>query len=83
MKEIPIIMIMNRTLSQIRIKMKMNLMQLNNQNMMTKIMKKKLIDHLLKRLKPKFNSSNCSNKNLERLKKKSKLDNQTSHPITK
>ena len=70
MKEILIIMIMNRTLSQI--KMKMNLMQLNNQNMMTKIMKKKLIDHLLKRLKRKFNSSNCSNKNLERLKKKSK-----------
>ena len=83
MKEILIIMIMNRILNLVRIKMKMNLMQLNNQNMMTKIMKKKLIDHLLKRLKRKFNSSNCNNKNLEQLKKKSKLDNQISHRITK
>ena len=83
MKEILIIMIMNRILNLVRIKMKMNLMQLNNQNMMTKIMKKKLIDHLLKRLKRKFNSSNCNNKNSEQLKKKSKLDNQISHRITK
>jgi len=34
-------------------------------------MKKRQIDHLLKRLKLKFNSNNCSNRNLEQLKKKS------------
>ena len=75
MKEVPIILIMIRTLSQVKIKMITNLIQLNNQKMMSKIMKKRLTDHLLKRWKLKFNSSNCSNRNLEQLKKKSKLDN--------
>lgn len=75
MKEVPIVMIMSTKFSLIRIKLITNLMLLNNQKMMSKIMKKKLTDHLLKRLKLKFNSSKCSNRNLEQLKKKSKLDN--------
>jgi hypothetical protein len=73
MKEVLIIMIMSKTLNLAR--MIPNLMRLNNKKMMTKIMKKRLTDHLLKRLKLKFNSSNCSNRNSEQLKKKSNLNN--------
>lgn len=77
MKEILIIMIMNRTLCQVRIKMikTTNLVQLSKQKMVIKIKKKRQTGHLLKRLKLKFNNSNCNNRNLEQLKKKSKLDN--------
>lgn len=75
-------MIMNRKLSLIRIKM-MNLVQLSKQKTVNNFKKKRLIDHLLKRLKLKFNNSNCNNRNLEQLKKKNKLNNQIRHPITK
>jgi len=85
MREILIVTIMNRTLSLVRIKMIkiMNLVQLNKPKMGNKFMKKRQIDHLLKRSKRKFSSNNYNNRNLEQLKKKSKLDNQIRHPIPK
>lgn len=63
----------------------MNLMQLNNKKTITmiKIMKKKLTNHLLKKWKLKFNSSNYSNKNLEQLKKINKIENKFKQRIIK
>jgi len=60
-----------------------NLVQLSKQKMVIIIKKKRQTDHLLKRLKLKFNNSNYNNRNLEQLKKKSKLDNKIKHPIAK
>ena len=63
----------------------MNLMQLNNKKTITmiKIKKKKLTNHLLKKWKLKFNSSNYSNKNLEQLKKINKIENKFKQRIIK
>jgi hypothetical protein len=85
MKEILIIMIMNRILSLVKIKMikTTNLVQLSKQKMVIKIKKKRQIGHLLKRLRLKFNNSNYNNRSLGQLKKKSKLDNQIRHLIPK